>query len=146
VTVPTSHRNARLGSYLSGAGDFTMLLGASVPAGTYVVRNLNLLAGVAVDVEGPVTFYVTRSVNLAAGVNLFGSTSTDAANFKVRVADGGSVNFLANLLTPGRQVAGRLPAGARADHGGRVAGRPGRRRGEPGALTPGRPATSGRRS
>ena len=100
VRLPAADDNAKLGSWLSSGGDFTTLLGARIPAGTYVVRNLTLLAGLAVDVEGPVTFYVTGDVNIAAGVNLFGSMSNNAANFKVRVTKGGRVNFLADLLTP----------------------------------------------
>ncbi len=100
VAVPAGNNNARIAPYLNGVNDFTAIAGGTVPAGTYVVHDLNVLAGVAVNVAGPVVFYVTGSLNLAAGVNLLGSANTDPANFTVNVVRGGGVNFLANLLTP----------------------------------------------
>lgn len=100
VTIPMENNNDQIASYLNAAGDFSAIVSATVPSGTYVVRDLNILAGVNVNLQGPVTFYVTRNVNLAVGVNLLGTSSFAPSNFKVRVASGGSVNFLANLLTP----------------------------------------------
>ncbi len=100
VQIPATSNNDQIASCINAHGDFNSLLGASIPAGTYVVRDLNILAGIAVRIEGPVTFYVERNCNLAAGVNLLGNSNFDPEMFKVRVAPGGSVNFLANLLTP----------------------------------------------
>lgn len=100
VLVPAANDNSRIASQLDSHGNFTSALGWTLPAGTYVVRDLNMLAGIAVNVEGPVTVYVTGNMNIAAGVNLFGSANTDPANFRVRVVKGGCVNFLAELLTP----------------------------------------------
>lgn len=100
VQKPAANDNSQIAAKLNSYGDFTTLLGARIPAGNYVVRDLNMLAGIAIDVEGPVTFYVERNVNIAAGVNLLGQVNTDASKFRVRVLEGGSVNFLANLLTP----------------------------------------------
>ncbi len=54
----------------------------------------------AVNVAGPAVFYVTGSLNLAAGVDLLGAPNADPANFTVNVTDGGTVHFLASLLTP----------------------------------------------
>ena len=100
VQLPSSNNNGRIAQYLNGVDDFTAVAGGTVPAGTYVVHDLNVVAGVAVNVAGPVVFYVTGSLNLAAGVNLLGSTNTNSANFTVNVVRGGSVNFVGNLLTP----------------------------------------------
>lgn len=100
VQLPTRNDNDRIAAYLDSQGDFNAVLAATIPAGTYVVRNLNLLAGVAIRLEGPVTFYVTGNVNIAVGVNLLGDPWFPPSNFKIRVAPGGRVNFLANLLTP----------------------------------------------
>lgn len=100
VTVPAVNDNSKITSYLDSSGDFNALLAANIPAGTYVVRDLNFLAGLAVNLQGPVTFYVTGDFNMAAAVNLLGNPTYDPSNFKVRVLNGGRVNFLANLLTP----------------------------------------------
>ncbi len=100
IVVPATNDNGRIAAFLNGVNDFTAAAGGTVPAGTYVVHDLNVLAGVAVNVAGPVTFYVTGAFNLAAGVDLLGSPNADPANFTVDVVRGGSVNFLANLLTP----------------------------------------------
>ncbi|MGN6627562.1 MAG: TadG family pilus assembly protein [Tepidisphaeraceae bacterium] len=100
VTLPPSNDNTKIAAYLDGSNNFTCLVAANIPAGTYVVHDLNLIAGVAVNLQGPVTFYVTHDCNIAASVNLLGSSSFSAENFKVRVQSGGHVNFLANILTP----------------------------------------------
>ena len=100
VRVPTANDNPAIAHYLNGYNDFTSVLGATIPAGTYVVHDLNVVAGAAVTVAGPVTFYVTGSLNLAASVNLLGDTNTDPQNFTVNVATGGRVNFLAPLVVP----------------------------------------------
>ena len=100
VQLPRHNDNARVAAYLNGTDDFTAVAGATVPAGTYVVHDLNLLGGVAVNVAGPVVFYVTGQLNLAAGVNLLGSPNTDPLAFVVNVVRGGAVRFLANLVTP----------------------------------------------
>ena len=100
VTIPTTNDNAKIAAYLDTANNFTAIVGASIPAGTYVVRDFNLIAGLAVDLQGPVTFYVTNNANIAAAVNLLGNSSFSAENFKVRVAPGGCVNFLAPILVP----------------------------------------------
>lgn len=100
VTLPASNDNSRIASLLNSNGDLTGVLGVRIPAGRYVVRDLTLLAGIGIDIQGPVEFVVTRNFNVAAGVNLLGSTSTRAADFKVRVLNGGHVNFLANLPVP----------------------------------------------
>lgn len=100
VSLPIENNNGQISSYLNAAGDFNALVSATIPSGTYVVRDLNLVAGLNVNLQGPVTFYVTRDVNIAIGVNLFGNSSFAPSHFKVRVASGGCVNFLANLLTP----------------------------------------------
>lgn len=65
-----------------------------------MVHDLNVLADVDMDLQGPVHFYVTGSFNLAASINLLGNTNSSPSNFNVNVAKGGSVNFLANLLVP----------------------------------------------
>ena len=100
VALPRRNDNARVAAYLNGSDDFTAVAGGTVPAGTYVVHDLNLLGGVAVNVAGPVVFYVTGQLNLAAGVNLLGSPNTDPLAFVVNVVRGGAVHFLANLVTP----------------------------------------------
>jgi len=100
VTLPSSNNNDRISAYLDSDGDCNVVLGARFPAGTYVVRDLNLLAGIAMNLDGPVTFYVRRNFNLAAHVNLLGNPNFHPRNFKVRVLDGGRVFFLADLLTP----------------------------------------------
>ena len=74
--------------------DFTALLAVDLPAGTYYVRNLTVLAGVIVRVRGPVTFYVTGNVTLAGSIVI---DSGRAKDFKVRVAGPGTVNLLANV-------------------------------------------------
>lgn len=100
VQIPSRHDNAQIAAYLDSQGDFNALLLTSIPAGTYVVRDLNLLANVIVRLEGPVTFYVTRHFNMAATVNLLGNPNFSPSMFKVRVATGGEVHFLANILSP----------------------------------------------
>jgi Flp pilus assembly protein TadG len=100
VAVPQTNDNSRIAGYLNSAGDFGALFSANIPAGSYVVRDLNLLAGVAVNLEGPATFYVTGDFNMAATVNLLGNPNFDPSNFKVRVLNGGRVNFLAHLVSP----------------------------------------------
>jgi hypothetical protein len=100
VEVPTGNNNDQIIGYLDSQGDFNALLTAQIPQGTYVVRDLNLLAGLNVNLQGPVTFYVTRNVNMAVGVNLLGNSSFDPSKFKVRVASGGNVNLIGNLITP----------------------------------------------
>ena len=100
VALPRTNNNAALGRNLDGSGNFTAVVGVTLPAGTYVVHDLNVLAGVAVDVAGPVTFYVTGDLNLAGSVDLLGAANTDPAMFVVNVVRGGGVHFLANLLTP----------------------------------------------
>lgn len=98
--MPSANDNNRIFNFLNAQGDFTGLLSARVPAGTYVVHDLNILAALSMNIEGPVTFHVTGNFNIAAGVNLLGATNIDPAMFKVRVHEGGSVNFLGNILTP----------------------------------------------
>ena len=100
VTLPAANNNAQIATYLNGSGDLTVLVSAVIPSGVYVVRDLNILAGIAVRLDGPVTFYVTRNFNLGAAVNLLGNTNFSPSNFKVRIAPGGSVNFLAPVLVP----------------------------------------------
>lgn len=100
VHLPTRNDNSRLGAMLDGGGNLTTAVGASIPAGTYVVNNLTILAGVALRLDGPVTFYVKGACNIAASVNLLGNSNMSPSNFKVRVLPGGQVNFLANLLVP----------------------------------------------
>jgi Flp pilus assembly protein TadG len=100
VQLPATNNNNQIAGNLNAAGDFDALLAADIPAGTYVVHDLNFLAGLAVNFEGPVTFYVTGCFNMAATINLLGQNNTSPANFNVLVTPGGSVNFLANLLTP----------------------------------------------
>jgi Flp pilus assembly protein TadG len=81
---------------LNSSGDFTALLFTEIPAGTYYVRDLNMLAGVLVKFDGPVTFYVTRNVTLAANVLVY---MNKAANFRVKVDGAGQLNLLANVTT-----------------------------------------------
>lgn len=100
VEAPAGNNNVLLTSFLNGSGDFTSVVGMHIPAGTYVVRNLNLVANVAVTIDGPVTFYVSGSFNVAAAVNLLGNTSFDPNLFKVRVLPGGQVNFIATIVVP----------------------------------------------
>ena len=100
VHLPSRNDNSRLGTLLDSGGNVTSIVGASVPAGTYVVNDLNLIAGVALRLDGPVTFYVKRTANIAASVNLLGNSNLSPNNFKVRVLPGAQVNFLANLLVP----------------------------------------------
>ena len=100
AVVPARNDNARIAPFLNGVNDFTAVLGGTVPAGTYVVHDLNLIAGVALNLSGPAVFYVTGSLNVAGTVDLRGSPNTDPANLTVNVAPGGQVHFLANLLTP----------------------------------------------
>jgi Flp pilus assembly protein TadG len=100
VQLPSSNNNSLIKNYLDTNQNFVGVGHVSIPAGTYVVNNLNLLATVNMDLQGPVTFYVTGSANIAASVNLLGNTNTAPSNFNVNVATGGSVNFLANLLVP----------------------------------------------
>lgn len=100
VSLPSHNDNANITALLNSSGDLNVIVSAVIPAGTYVVRDLNLLAGVAVRLDGPVTFYVTRSFNIGVAVNLLGNTNFSPANFKIRVAPGGSVNFLAPILVP----------------------------------------------
>jgi len=100
VKVPLDNNNSQIAGYLDSDGDFNALLSAVIPAGTYVVRDLNFLAGLNIRLEGPVTFYVTGNFNLAVGANLLGNPVYPPSYLKIRVANGGSVNFLANLLTP----------------------------------------------
>jgi Flp pilus assembly protein TadG len=100
VQLPGANDNNQIAGNLNAMGDFDAVLAVDIPSGTYVVHDLNFLAGLAVNLEGPVTFYVTGCFNMAASINLLGEANTSAANFNVMVANGGSVNFLANLLTP----------------------------------------------
>ena len=100
MRVPTSDNDAAVAHYLNGCNDFTSVVGTTIPAGTYVVHDLNFVAGAAVNVAGPVTFYVTGGLDLAAGVNLLGDTNNDPHNFTVNVVSGGRVNLLAPLLVP----------------------------------------------
>lgn len=100
VQLPLRSDNDKIRPYLDSQGDFNGLTFTSIPSGTYVVRDLNLLANVMVRLEGPVTFYVTRHFNMAATVNLLGNPNFSPSMFKVRVAPGGEVHFLANLLSP----------------------------------------------
>lgn len=100
VQVPLHNNNDRIAAYLDSQGDFNSMLITSIPSGTYVVRDLNLLANVVVRLEGPVTFYVLRHFNMGATVNLLGNAHFSPSMFKVRVAPGGKVHFLANLLSP----------------------------------------------
>jgi hypothetical protein len=100
VQLPLRSDNEKIRPYLDSQGDFNALLFTSIPSGTYIVRDLNLLANVVVRLEGPVTFYVTRHFNMAATVNLLGNPNFSPSMFKVRVAPGGEVHFLANLLSP----------------------------------------------
>jgi Flp pilus assembly protein TadG len=100
AVAPLTNNNSRIAAFMNGYNDFTMALGGTVPAGTYVVRNLNMVAGIAVNVSGPVVFYVTGALNLAAGVNLLGATNTEPSNFIVYIVAGGTVVFVGNLLTP----------------------------------------------
>ncbi len=90
----TNNNNANLpGSAFNGT-DFTAALLCDIPAGTYYVRNLTVLAGVIVRIQGPVTFYVTGDVTLAGTVLVL---NNKASNFKVRVVGSGIVNLLANV-------------------------------------------------
>ena len=100
VVLPAANDNGLIASYLNSSGDFNAVVSAVIPAGKYVVRDLNILAGVAIRLDGPVTFYVTRNFNIGAAVNLLGNTSFSASNFRVRVLPGGSVFFLATILAP----------------------------------------------
>lgn len=100
VAAPQSNNNAALGLMINALGDLNIVASISIPAGTYVVRDLTMLAGVNVRLEGPVTFYVQRNFSIGVAVNLLGNTSFDASNFKVRVLPGGCVTFLASILTP----------------------------------------------
>lgn len=86
--------NGSLPALTYNGTDFSTVLGAEIEAGTYLVRDLNVVAGLALKVNGPVTFYVTRNVNILAAVDL---ASKDPKNFKVCVANGGTVNVAAGL-------------------------------------------------
>jgi Flp pilus assembly protein TadG len=100
VILPTTNNNANISSYLDSQSNFIATGVAVIPAGTYVVHDLDLIAGVSVNLQGAVTFYVTGAFNMAASVNLLGITNTSPSNFNVNVANGGTVNFLASILTP----------------------------------------------
>jgi Flp pilus assembly protein TadG len=99
-SAPSSNDNAQISGFLDGQQDFNAVLAADIPAGTYVVRDLDLIAGLLVNLHGPTTFYVTGNFNMAASINLLGSCNTDPSSLNVIMVGGGSVNFLANLLTP----------------------------------------------
>ncbi|HSH95171.1 MAG TPA: pilus assembly protein TadG-related protein, partial [Roseimicrobium sp.] len=51
VVLPTTNNNANISNYLDSGGDFNAVLAANIPSGTYVVRDLNFLAGIAVNLE-----------------------------------------------------------------------------------------------
>jgi hypothetical protein len=99
VRAPASNDNAKIAAYLDASNNFNAVGVVDIPAGVYVVRDLNLLAGLFVRLQGEVTFYVTHAFNLAVNVNLLGSTTFDAKNFKVRVVSGATVSFLGVLLS-----------------------------------------------
>ena len=61
------------------------------------MHDLNLIAGVVLNLQGPVTFYVTGSFSMAATVNLLGVLNANPTNLSVKVLPGGNVNFIANL-------------------------------------------------
>ena len=98
VQIPAGNDNGSLGSNLDGLGNFVAVIATHIPGGTYVVNDLNLLAGVAIVLDGPVTFYVKGDFNFAACPNILGNMSSSASNLKIRVLPGGRVNFLAPLL------------------------------------------------
>jgi Flp pilus assembly protein TadG len=100
VVLPASNNNTNISSYLDSQNNFIAIGLATIPAGTYVVHDLNILADVDLNLQGPVTFYVTGAFNLAASVNLLGNTNDSPSNFNVNVLQGGTVNFLANILVP----------------------------------------------
>ena len=100
VTLPTSYSNANIAQYLDSNSNFTAVALADIPAGTYVVKDLNFLAGLIVNLHGPTTFYVTGNFNMAATVNLLNLLNTDPNNLNVMVLPGGQVNFVASLLSP----------------------------------------------
>jgi hypothetical protein len=100
VAVPTSNNNGNISSYLDSSSNFIGAGAVSIPAGNYVVHDLNLLADVAMDLQGPVTFYVTGSFNVAASVTVLGHANTSPTNFVVNVAHGGTVNFVGAILAP----------------------------------------------
>ncbi|MGC4031923.1 MAG: Tad domain-containing protein [Tepidisphaeraceae bacterium] len=100
VSLPVTNDNANISSRLDVLGNFNAIGSVTIPSGTYVVRDLNLVATLSLNLSGPVTFYVTNNCNIAAAVTLIGSNNFSAENFKIRVLPGGRVNFLANLLTP----------------------------------------------
>jgi len=100
VQIPIHNDNEEIANYLNSSGDFSAVFTAVIPEGTYVVRDLNFLVGLNVRLEGPVTFYVKRNFNMAVGANLLGNPVYPPSHLKIRVIEGGTVNFLANLLTP----------------------------------------------
>ena len=100
VVLPQSNNNAAIASDLDTSNNFNAVGYTTIPGGTYVVHNLNLLAGLNLQLQGPVTFYVTGAVNIAVNVNLLGSSTFTPSNFNVKVIKGGTVNFAANILAP----------------------------------------------
>jgi len=92
--LATSNNNSDLPVSAFDGQDFCAALAVDIPSGTYYVRNLTVLAGVLVRINGPVTFYVTGNVTLAGSVFVI---SGKASDFKVRVAGSGVVNLLANV-------------------------------------------------
>jgi Flp pilus assembly protein TadG len=98
--APTTNDNAQIASYLDSGQNFNGIVATDIPAGTYVVNDLSLLANVAVNLHGPTTFYVSGTFSMAATINLLGSCNTDPSNLNIIVLNGGQVDFLANLLTP----------------------------------------------
>lgn len=93
-TGTVDNDNALLPSAQFDGTDLGVLIGAHLPGGTYRVRNLNVLAGVILTLDGPATFYVTGNVTMAGSILVQGSK---AANFRVRVIGTGSVVLAANL-------------------------------------------------
>jgi hypothetical protein len=77
---------------------------ATLPAGTYLFRDLKLAGGGTLKTSGPVTIYVTRDVDLGGSTNATGTARP--SDLKIRVTGSGNVtlsgttDMLVDLVAP----------------------------------------------
>ena len=100
VSIPKQYDNTGIAPQLDASNNYSAVGIADIPGGTYLVHDLNFLAGLVVNLQGPVTFYVTGSFNMAASINLCNVLNTTPNNLNIMVAPGGQVNILGNLIAP----------------------------------------------
>lgn len=88
------NNNGQIAALIDANGSLNVVGVAVIPAGTYCVKDFNVLLGALVKFQGKVTIFVTGNVNVVGTVLVL---SGDPADLKIRVCGSGSVTLAAGI-------------------------------------------------